>query len=336
MVAVTVLLSIFSFMFFLSIENISPYKRFERVHLYAKDSLEVMSEIRAKDLVDSSPDKVPTLVEQFKNGNISDNDTSIIDTIGTFWSQGEYETAEKISRETLSLIMPNKLKYNLTIDEDEIYSSSSSSNATEVSESNKLISGFQPGKVVNGFVARAFLEKIKSKTFSSYLYFGGFVGQGNITLHMADIPSGSTATSVIMEMNLGSDFDFYVNNVFCRTIKNNGNELKVVRVETDNPKCINSILPGGQNTFSLNFTNPDISKNYVAGGFIRVDTACCDQNIDSPLIFPSRRSVINQPQLPPKYTKKTDQRESFLDPFQVSTNTYVRIPTKTEIIGGNI
>ncbi len=265
--ATTLLISIFSLLFIFNLENVSPYKRFERVNLFAKDSLEVISQIKVGSLIDD----IPALKEQYLAGKITDNSTSVIEVIGTFWSEGNTETAESISKEVLQKIMPNELNYKLAVDGADIYSTSSQiSDESEVTQSSKIVSGFQSGKTTKGYVSRAFLEKIKSKTFSSYLYFGGFVGQGNITLNMNDIPSGATVSSIFMEMSFGSDFRFYINGNFCEEIKNNGDEVSVVRKDIDET-CNSLILPGVENVFDLNFTNPDISKNYVSGGFIRVD-----------------------------------------------------------------
>ncbi len=275
LIAIIIMTSLFAFLSVFNIENVSPYKRFERVQLYAKDSLEVMSQITVKDLIDQFPDKVPTLVptliQEMENGNI-ENESSIIEAIGTLWSEGYSEAARNISNETLSLILPKTLGYNLTANGDEIYYTSSPivSASTEVSNSNKILSGFQPGKLTKGFVARAFLEKIKSKTFSSYLYFGGFVGQGNLTSIMYDIPDGAEISSIFIEMSLGSGVDFYVNGQFCKRIEKT---TEVERTQITDPICIGSILPGQSNIFKLNFTTSDISKSFVSGGLIRVDYA---------------------------------------------------------------
>lgn len=82
LIAISILVSILTFLFVFNIENVSPYKRFERVQLYTKDSLEVMSQITVKELIDQvPPNKVPTLIQQMEAGKI-ENETSITEAIG--------------------------------------------------------------------------------------------------------------------------------------------------------------------------------------------------------------------------------------------------------------
>jgi len=275
LIAITILTSLFAFMSVFNIENVSPYKRFERVQLYAKDSLEVMSQITVKDLIDQFPDKVLTLKQQMENGNI-ENESSIIEAIGTLWSEGYSEAAKNVSNETISLILPKTLNYNLTaFDGQEIYSYSPTTSAsTEVSNANKILSGFQPGKLTKGFVARAWLDKIASKVFSSYLYFGGYVGQGNLTFFINDIPSGANITSAYMEASVDSNFSLYINNDFCGLFTKTAAGTFPVDswniTDLSYPGCLETITAGENNKFDINFTETNITKKGIGGGYIKV------------------------------------------------------------------
>jgi hypothetical protein len=267
MLAASLLLSSFLFLQFLILENVSPYKRFERLNLFAKDSLEVMSKMKVGSLID----EIDILKEQYENGKITDNETSIIEVIGGFWASGDTDTAKEIARQVLERTMPKGVNYKLLADGTEIFSSSGTIfKATEVSQSSKYLSGFQAGKVIKGFTARAFLQKIESQMFSSYLYFGGFVGQGNISLVMRDLPSDAEVKSVYVEANLGDDFDFYINGVFCERIERSVSPLEVKKI-TITDGCISSIKAGEENLFQFNSTGTEISKSYLSGGFVRVD-----------------------------------------------------------------
>lgn len=280
LIAMTIMTSFFAFLFVFNIENVSPYKRFERVQLYAKDSLEVMSQITVKDLIDQFPNKVPTLIQEMENGNI-ENESTIIEAIGTLWSEGYYdasyyEAARNVSNETLSLILPKTLNYNLTaFNGQEIYSHSITTSAsTEVSKSNKIVSGFQPGQPTKGFVARAWLEKINSKVFSSYLYFGGYVGQGNLTFFINDIPSGAKITSAYMEASVDSNFSLDINNgpcgLFNKTATGNFPVDSWNITDSNPPYCLEKIKAGENNKFDINFTETNITKKGIGGGYIKV------------------------------------------------------------------
>ncbi|MEM5772856.1 MAG: hypothetical protein QXL86_01360, partial [Candidatus Aenigmatarchaeota archaeon] len=247
--ATSLLLSVFMFLSILTLENVSPYKRFERLNIFAKDSLEVMSKIKVGSLID----EVDILKELYKNGKIEDNETSVLELIGALWVSGDAENASNVAKAVLEKTMPSGVNYKLMIEGKEVYTRSITPEATELSQSTMYVSGFESERVIKGFTARAFLEKIKSQLFSSYVYFGGFVGQGNISLVMKDIPSEAIPKSIYIEANIGDDFDFYVNGVFCkRIVKTSFSGIEPEKIEIKDENCINSIKPGETNFFQLN------------------------------------------------------------------------------------
>ena len=202
-VATSILISIFAFMYIFNIENFSPYRRFEAINLAAKDSIEVASQIKVEDVIA----QFPILQQQVQAGNVRTRD-SVIEAIGTIWVQEDATTAGEITREVFDEIIPEALEYRLVIDGVDVYSSATSeSDATEVSQSTKFVSGFKLGEKVKGFVARASLDKILAKTFSSFAYFGGFIGQGKIKVVIDDIPAGATIEALNLEMNIGNNFE---------------------------------------------------------------------------------------------------------------------------------
>ena len=292
--AVSFFMSIFAFLLILNIENISPYKRFERLNLLAKDSLEVISKTKVKDVLDSSS----ILKEQLDAGKIKEDDT-IIEAIGTFWAQGDTNIARNIAKEIFSKIVPNQIKYKLSIDGIDLYSSGIlSSETSEVSQSSKIVSGFQPGKLSKGFSARAFLEKIKSKTFSSYSYFGGFVGQGNITFFINDISSDAIIRDFYIEASFGSNFSLYVNNFHCGIFNKTASGAFPVDSWTINDKkCLDEIKTGNQNKFNINFTDTNITYQFIGGGYAKVtyDTNQLSSNIPTNIKngLPGINGIIN-------------------------------------------
>ncbi len=267
-IALGIFISAFAFLLLFNIENASPYKRFERLNIFVKDSLEVMSQMEVGDLIDD----VDELKRQYDLGNIENTETSVIEVIGTFWSEGDIETAEKISQQVLEKIIPSQVKYRLSIEDQEIYSSAVlDASVEEVSQSSKLVSGLSPTQSSTGFVARAFLEKIKSKTFSSYTYFGGFVGQGDVTVLVNDIPATADPESIYVEMSLRRDADLYINDVFCQKIDRSGSQFDIVKTTINNPTCIDAIEAESDNLLKFDFTAQDISEHFISGGFLRID-----------------------------------------------------------------
>ncbi|MBD3155024.1 MAG: VWA domain-containing protein [Candidatus Aenigmarchaeota archaeon] len=248
------------------------YRNYERINLISKDFIEVLSELRVNDLIEMNN---PTIMELYNQGIISDYhlNRNLLEAIGYFYSQNDLETANLISQSVLNEIIPPGLKYSLEIDETRISGDEGQygNDFKYKSVTNRLISGFQSGEIIEGSVSRASLEKIKSKRTSSYKYFGGFIGEGNITVFIEDIPNDTEIKEIYIESNLGSDIGLLVNGNSCGEFEKSDGELSVDVFSITDVSCIENIIPGQSNYFNFTFPNSNINESFLGGGFLRVD-----------------------------------------------------------------
>lgn len=295
MIAIALFSSFILFLFLVTFERTSPYSRYERIHLLAEDGIKVLTELRISDLKGD----VPVIRDLLESEELTQDDlnTSVIEVIGTFWATGKPAIAENITKSVLQQIMPLNVNYGFYIG-DELIFNSSDSEASQISTANRLISGFQPGEVIKGFVSKAELEKIRSKQTSSYTYFGGFVGQGNLTVYIRDIPTDANITSIYMELNSGNNFSLYINGEFCENFyKSAAGDFPVDKWVITDPNCLNGINKGSDNRFDFNFTQGDIMQKFIGGGYLKItyDTA---QMVPSSIntmryYFPGIDGIIN-------------------------------------------
>ncbi len=241
------------------------------------------------------------------------NKKGILDKIGTEWalSNGSinsthFENATNLSKEYMNQLIPANIGYRVTVDETVLYDSDldNASNRTRESDSttktyaSRLLAGYAAGLPILGHVARAFLTNIKEKETSSYAYFGGFVGQGNLTSSLTLPASMDSVKRAYIEMTAGSEFELFVNDLSCGTFTPTlSGENITANVKEYIPAPWN-YFSSGNNDIRIRFTGDDLSEQYIGGGFIRVtyntsemDTA--HASTTSRYYFPGIDGMIN-------------------------------------------
>ena len=199
-------------------------------------------------------------------GNITDTSLTITEQIGQFWADGDIELAEELCLEMTSGIVEENMAYGIYINNELICGRNKTDEKTTIA-SRKMISGIEKYKPTEGIVAQAHLTSIGNKEYSSYIYFGGFIGQGNVTRFIEDIPSGATIEELYIELDGGSDFELFINDQQCGSTfySDLGN---MTAEEWDISSCINLTSAGARNNFTISFEG-EISESYIGGGFIR-------------------------------------------------------------------
>ena len=127
-------------------------------------------------------------------------------------------------------------------------------NATEIIVERQVISGIQEGESVTAFSGRAFLvNSLQSK----YFYFGGYVGEGNLS---ANITYEGNISSANMELAIENNFSVYINGNYEGDYTGSGSEFT--------PQTYNLPITN----FSSGGNIVEIRGNYlsVAGGFIKI------------------------------------------------------------------
>lgn len=239
------------------------------------------------------------------------NKQGILDEIGTEWASANgsvtsehWSNATNISKENLEKLIPKNRGYRLVIDDTNvIYDSNSDpdsdrppeSGAITTTHSTRLLVGYGSGLPTRGHVARAFLTNIKEKTTSSYAYFGGFEGQGNITKIITLPDSLDNVINAYIEVSAGTNLNLFINGNPCGSfIPTTWNMTANIK---ENLTCLSNFQKGN-NTLNIEFINDNISKQYIGGGFIRVtyNTSEMDTEKDSGVMyynFPGIDGLIN-------------------------------------------
>jgi len=234
----------------------------ETTHLsqLSQDMLGTLSELRLSELSNSYVD------ELVAGGDIKNINHTILEQIGEFWALNESDKAEKLINNLTEDIFPHNLGYSIAIGNEEVYSKNFSSKK-ELTAARRMISGYEKSKPIKGSTSRAYLKSIQQKKFSSFVYFGGFIGQGNITSFIDDVPSGATMISLTMQLDAAASFDLFINGVQCgSTFNPSGGTMDAD--EWNLSGCLSSFNAGSRNEFEFDFLS-DIENSYIGGGFIK-------------------------------------------------------------------
>ncbi len=217
----------------------------------------------------------PFIEQEILNGNITDTNLSILDQIGVFWAENKTGKASSLFHAATHSILPEKIGVRLSIQGQEIHTKDYD-NKKNVVTGTRFLSGVTEGEPLAGYSSSAFLKRIRNKKTSSYAFFGGFVGQGNITFFIDDIPGDVNETRIVgihLEGDYASNFEFYINSELCE--QSPGSPLftpdtaSMVVNTWSLEHCKTSINPG-RNDFSINFTS-GLTNSYVAGGLLKID-----------------------------------------------------------------
>ena len=208
---------------------------------------------------------VKSLIE---SGEITNKDNTIIEQIGDFWAQDKVDTAKRLTTNLTYQLIPANYGFSIFVDGEEIYSNSVPLKKALVS-SRKLVSGIAKAQPTEGFTARILLQGIKSKKTSSYAYFGGYEGDGNLTKILTLPNDVIYFNSSYLEVDAGTNFDLYINGAYSGTYTkgSGGGGIMLADKWNISNAYLANFVPGA-NTININFTGN--GSKYIAGGFLRV------------------------------------------------------------------
>ncbi len=267
--------------------NHSPPQEIPKNYL-EESYLSAISSISMKAIYNSSP----TAKVVIDSGLITSENISVLEAVGELWAINQ----SSLSRDLLSDINKElNLSIVVSIDNETIYGSHID-NPELVLFSSRIISGISKNKPLEGVSSSASLLKINNKTFYSYAYLGGFIGQGNISV-LLQLPSwlnDSFINSFSAYIDLGGDFSLYVNNHSCMNISPT---YDLMIPETFDLSLCKSFLHNGTNYLQL-YTNSPINESFITGGYFRVGYVS-DNLIDKPPLsysihdIPGVEGIIN-------------------------------------------
>ncbi len=264
-IAVGLLFIMASLLAVMSTSYSSPELDYQKLYYTGKDAMNVIERGHFSAVADLMP------VNFTEDCNITEADMnkSILDVIGYLWAQNSTsynQCAENLTRDVLNLTLPKSFGYEVMIDGVSIYKEGEPK--SHLSRLHTIVSGYELGKPVSGYFASAYIARMARST-SSYVYFGGYEGDGNITKTFK-LPDDANVTNAYFEANMGNNFTLYIN----------GNAIGPLYISPENftadnwtlcsdfASCDAYFLKGG-NAMTINFTDLLVS-NYVGGGFLKV------------------------------------------------------------------
>ncbi len=270
----------------------NPELRYERLYMSAKDVLNILENARIYET-----EGLEVLDQYIEDGVILDRNGTLLDAIGYLWASGNITLAENLTREVLEKVFNGSgYNYQLILGNATVYQKNASS-ASFVAKLSTVVSGYDVGKPVSGYVSRAYITN-PSKQDTKYVFFGGYVGDGNITQALI-LSNLGTVLSAEMEMDAGSNFTLYINGNYSGTYLKNTTSTLLSQKWTIAEEYLDSFF-SGQNIIGINFTG---NRSYIGGGVFKVTYNTTDlvvsseagygENATGNYTFPGIRGIIN-------------------------------------------
>ena len=172
----------------------------EEVNIH-EDLLSVLSSVKIGDLEGTAGTRVKNWIA---GGVINNTEQSVLEQISEFYALGNDENAIFLIED---IFVDLDLGYNIAFYLNNHLIGSSNSTSLEESDkvwvSRQLVSGIEEGNGTKGFSSRASLF---AQNKINYFYFGGYVGDGNITVYLGD-----EVTSAKVEGMFNQPFQLYIN-----------------------------------------------------------------------------------------------------------------------------
>ena len=257
-----------------------------------QDTIVVLSSLKVGEFASTSSN----VFDWINQGIINDTNKTLIEQMGIFYVENP-GNAKVLAQDFLDSINTTEnigIWYNNTLLASK--NNTSYEDATKVDVARQIISGISglEGNSSTGFSARAYLQ---SGHLVKYTYFGGYVGDGNITVFLRD--TKLPATDVRIEGAISNDFELYVNNESAGHFAKSSSEFKPSNYTIG--KANFSISPW--NTYEYYLSNPEGlydmlefrgNNLHIAGGFIKTEYSKFDV-MSGPLryYFPGIDGVIN-------------------------------------------
>lgn len=244
----------------LTITVIYPLIRYSEKESYVpEDIISSLSALKIGEMNSS-------LVEGWRiNGKITDLNKSVLEQIGEFYvsNNSDVKNMAKLLAEEVLLTINTNENIGIYYDGKLLASQNKTSweDAKDRTVENQVISGIKEGNATTGYSARAFLTNTEQ---TKYYYFGGYVGEGNISLN---VEYNGTLTKIELETAANKQFNIYINNNFSGSYAPALDELEPLNFpDLDSYK---TYFHEGSNTFKL---VPDDGKTdfHVAGGYLKL------------------------------------------------------------------
>ncbi|MGV8172275.1 MAG: vWA domain-containing protein, partial [Candidatus Woesearchaeota archaeon] len=235
----------------------------EQQTFISQDILTVLSELKISELNNSF------ITQEIASGNITDINITALDQIGEYWALNKVDKAQILLQILINDSLPEKYGIKTSMGNNTLLLRNVTGKTNSVSF-NRMISGIEQGRPITGSSGTSYLKKIRNKKTSSYAYFGGFVGQGNITVTLT-LPSDFSSSRMInskVKIDTPGVFELYINNVQC------GSSYTGIPGQVslwDISGCNDSFI-AEKNNLSMIFIST-LNTSYISGGFVKTTYA---------------------------------------------------------------
>ncbi len=226
----------------------------------SEDAVVTLQAVRVYDVSD------PWVLQSVANGSIPDANVSALEQVGYFWASGDAGSARRLAKAMLDGQYAG-YGVRLTIDGDEVYARNGSGDGADVMVSERMVSGIAKGDAVKGSSASAYLKHIRDKRSFIVATFGGFVGEGNLSLALDGVPADANITDIVIEADTERAFALRINGASCATLQPDPSPLTPSRWSLAN--CSALVVKGGGNTFSFE-SSGTVNGSLVSGGYVKV------------------------------------------------------------------
>jgi len=258
-----------------------------QIGYYSEDIISLLAETGVDELDN------PLLLELIANENITDMQNTILEQIGIFWATNKTGLAINLSRNISADLIPERFGFAFVVGGETVYAEPKSTMG-QLSTYKSMITGIEKNQPIKGTAARIYLQQIAQALSTKYAFLGGFVGQGNVTIYIKDVPADANFTELILEADTGDNFSLYINDVLCDNMTVPG--FNLTSYYWDISFCNSSIITGGDNNFTFVFDG-EINRSFIGGGFLKLSYYSNNivlQNTSSHVYeFPGIQGIVN-------------------------------------------
>ncbi|NOZ80700.1 MAG: hypothetical protein GXP63_03420 [DPANN group archaeon] len=266
----------------------------------SQDLVKVLANLKVREYAN------PYVISLINQSKIRYVNNSLLEQIGEFWAGGDMDEARNLSRILLGDLVPSGRGVGIFINGESIYVRNITATRRKLWRQGKIVSGIAKDKPYKGILSRAFL-RAEPKKRTAYAFFGGYVGDGNITATM-DLLSGLiNVTRMVMEMDVGTNFTLTING-------NPAGDYQTAGIERQadtyviNSSSILGAFQEGNNSLIIGFTSPE--DNFIGGGFIRVEY----ESAGTPDAEPSQGENVSEQKMLPGIDGIINLYDSFVIP----------------------
>ncbi len=246
-------------------------RSYEQQKFVANDFFNSLAELK----VSEAENKSTTIKNLIGNLKDDEKELSVLNFILSNWARYKDENntvkkqiAENVTREMINSVeILEGVNFSLSVGEDLVFGNYTNISGP-ITVSSLIENTYSSSEPKYGYMARAYLNEIKAEK-KSYLYFGGFVGQGNLTFNLYIPEKADNLISSYLEVSSGSNFSLFVN----RNFSGNFSISPTVGNFSANIKSPVNIsnFKKGNNTIKFVFNSVNLTEHYLGGGFLRVN-----------------------------------------------------------------